>query len=220
MPSDPTIVTTPSRKRDGPLATIMVATHRPHFGDEAMQLLAPYDPIRVDGTGFPSCAYLWNQCVVRCPTETVIICNERARPARHSIEALLGKLDEGYALAGLYRFGFFGFPKETLRLVGMFDEGYRGGWYEDNDMILRLREADLGYYESEEIVYLWSPSAWSHSGNQERFQAKWDKAGGWTRKLPEENVSYDLGRSMPLEFLGWNDSVLMAKMGGQYGPRR
>jgi len=195
--------------------TIMVATHRPEFGDDAMCSLLDYNPVRVDGNGFPSCSYLWNQCVDRCPTETVIICNERARPTKANIKKMLDLLDEGYALVGLYRFGFFGFPKETLREIGMFDEGFRGGWFEDNDTILRLRESDLGYYESEEVPYLLSESTWTHDGNRDRYLAKWNQVD-WSRKLDEPDLPYQLGRRTRQAFLQWKDSILLPHSGGQY----
>jgi hypothetical protein len=196
--------------------TIMVATHRPNYGDEAMRLLAPYNPIRVDGTGFPSCSYLWNQCIDRCPDETVIICNERARPKPEHVEKLLRLLAEGFALAGLYRFGFFGFNKDVLGRIGRFDERFHGGWYEDNDCILRLKEAGLAYYESEEVPYLYTESTWTHEACKDHFAKKWGTALPGPRKsryMPEDPPPSGISTGV---YLPWRKSVLLAHSGGQY----
>jgi hypothetical protein len=195
-------------------ATVMVATHRPEYSRPLVASLSEVNHVVVDGTGFPSCSHLWNRCIERCPTELVVIANERSRPLQIHIDKLLGLLDQGYALVGLYRFGFFGFPKETIRIIGPFDERFVGGWYEDNDAILRLRESDLAYFESEECPYLFSPSSWPHEKASEHFRRKWNR--NWTRSLPEPASTIDLGSNTGQTFLPWSKSVLMEKSGGQY----
>lgn len=195
---------------------VMVATHRPQYGDEAMRLLAPYNPIRVDGTGFPSCSYLWNRCIDLCPSDPVIICNEKARPAKRHFDKMIRLLGEGYALVGLYRFGFFGFYKDVLERIGRFDERYRGGWFEDNDAILRLKEADLAYYESEEVPYLYSDSTWKHEACREHFDRKWGTSRvGYrkSRQIPEDPAPSGIS---VCTYLPWSKSVLLRHSGAQY----
>lgn len=183
--------------------TIMLATHRPHLEQDALLHLQDHPSQAVRGNQFPSCSKLWNECIARCPTERVIICNEKARPSAADIEKLNGLLDQGYGLAGLYLFGFFGFDKELIRRIGFFDERYVGGWYEDNDFCIRLWEADIAGYYSRESAYLQLPSSWEHDQATSHFKAKWRKLSprGFKRILPEENYEYPLGDHMPREFL-------------------
>jgi hypothetical protein len=189
--------------------TIMIATHRAALGDDAMTMLIAHNPIRVDGTNAPSCSALWNACIDMCPTDICIICNEKARPHDIYINKMLNLIDEGYGIVGLYRFGFFGFHKDLIKAIGRFDERYLGGWYEDNDAILRLKEANIALYESEEIAYIQIPSAWHHSGAANHFRSKW---AGTKRLLPEEPEPEGTTR----KFLPWSKSVLMEKSGAQY----
>jgi hypothetical protein len=189
-------------------AAVVIASHRPEFAAAVQESLGPWPTVLFDGSGAPSCSWVWNQCILACPTETVVICNEKARPTRDHVERLLQLLDDGYGIVGLYRFGFFGFRKELIRRVGFFDERYLGGWYEDNDFLLRLDEADIASYFSDEVPYVQLPSAWSHDGARAHFEAKWHLADNrWIRLLPELDPGYVLGPAKPTVFLTSDQSV-------------
>jgi hypothetical protein len=193
---------------------VMVCTHRQQIGDDAMANLerigAPAR--RVEGSGAPSCSAVWNRAVIDCPAETVIICNEKARPEREHIDRTLSLLAEGHALVGLYRFGFFGFHKDLIRCIGWFDERYLGGWYEDCDCIYRLCEADVSYWEEESVPYIQMPSSWHHDDAHAHWKAKWVWSDGWIRLLGEEpQPEYDaaigsrgLWTVNPGRFLPWD----------------
>ena len=193
-----------------------------HLTDIAKQCIAkleeqdlPHTP--VCGLLDPSCTALWNRCVEKCPTEIVIICNQKARPTRANVNRLLELLDAGHGIVGLHHFGFFGFYKEVLRRIGLFDERFVGGWFEDNDVILRLQEANLSYYEAEELEYLDAGSAWTWAKSFEHFKNKWRLGlhGGakYLRALPELPPAFDLGPSQPRNFLPWSASVLTPMQG-------
>ena len=186
----------------------MIASHRPEIAAAAMESLAPWPTLLFDGRGAPSCSWVWNQCTLLCPTETVVICNEKARPTPAHVEKVLALLNDGFGVVGLYRFGFFGFQKELLRRIGFFDERYTGGWYEDNDFLLRLDEADVASYMSNEIPYLQLSSSWPHDKARAHFEAKWRMANDrWHRSLPELTMGYALGATIPLSFLPAESSV-------------
>jgi len=188
----------------------MVASHRPEIAEEALRCLADWPHRLVSGIGMESCSKLFNACIVECPTETVIICNEKARPRIEHMWRTLELLDEGFGVVGLYRFGFFGFRKEFVRRVGFFDERFRGGWYEDNDMMLRMHEADIAYHMSEEVPYAQMASSWKHEEATSHFHAKWRHVGdAFERLLPEFAGHYDLGPSRECRFLPWSQSVLV-----------
>ena len=145
---------------------------------------------------------------MKCPTETVLICNEKARPTPAHAQKTLDLLDDGFGVVGLYRFGFFGFRKELIRRVGVFDERFVGGWYEDNDFLLRLDEADVASYLSDEVPYLQLPSSWPHEEARAHFEEKWRMADDlWLRLLPELDGDYDLGPKKPASFLQSEMSV-------------
>jgi len=130
---------------------IIIPSHRAQLRHEAQLCLKDFNNRVFDGTGYPSFSKLVNNCIVTSNYEKIIICNDKARPTNLNIEKTLSMLDEGWGVVAPYRFGFFGFKKDLIRKIGFFDEGYIGGGYEDNDIILRLKEADVSYYESEEI---------------------------------------------------------------------
>jgi len=198
--------------------SIAVAYHRPEIRDQALASLGQYDipPVfSVDGGSLTSCSQLWNTCIDRCETDTLIICNEKARPTKHHIEKVQQLLDEGFGLVGLYRFGFFGFRKDTIRKIGFFDERYVGGHYEDNDTILRLKEADIAYYETEETPYIQMSSAWHHEQAKSHWKSKWRLTKGFYQRLQEEeNYSYKLGEPAPQTLLPWSRSKLLTMSGG------
>lgn len=196
-------------------ATVMVASHRHELGRQAMLGLEKYSPQIVDGTGAVSCSAVWNQCIVRCPTPVVIICNEKARPHPDHVDELLCLLAQGYGFVGLYRFGFFGFWKHLISEIGWFDERYIGGWHEDNDTILRLGEADIAYYESEVVPYVQMRSAWSHDEASVHWKAKWKLVNGYyQRQMSEPEYSYSLGDYTDREYLPWSHSELLKMSGG------
>jgi hypothetical protein len=188
--------------------TVIIASHRPDIAAAMIGSLAPWPTLRFDGSGAPSCSWVWNQCILACPSETVLICNEKARPTPAHVKRTLNLLADGFGIVGLYRLGFFGFRKELIRRVGFFDERYIGGWYEDNDFLLRLDEADVASFFSDEVPYLQLPSSWTHDGARAHFEAKWRLVGDrWLRLLPELKLPYDLGPARHVPFLPSEMSV-------------
>jgi|GEM_PF-539610 Glycosyltransferases, probably involved in cell wall biogenesis len=192
---------------------IIIPSHRPHLSQEAQSCVKDFNNRIFDGTGYKSCAKLINDCIVSSPYEKIIICNDKARPANLDINKILTMLDEGWGVVAPYRFGFFGFKKDLIRKIGFFDEGYIGGGYEDNDIILRLKEADISYYESEEISYIYLPTSWYYEKSsiaRQYYENKWKLDGNaYIRRLPEHNYGYDIGEFRNTEFTGFGKSVLL-----------
>jgi hypothetical protein len=161
-----------------------------------------------DGTGYPSFSKLVNSCVVACPTEIVVIFSDKMMPTAENIQKLVTLVEQGYAFVGLYRFGFFGFKKELFRQIGTMDERYLGGWHEDDDMYLRLGEAGLGVYITQEVEYNKGPSGWAHGAAIEHYRKKWNlinpgvtRADDLVQTISEETHHYNLGPSIPTIFL-------------------
>lgn len=170
-------------------------------------------PYGKNGTGYPSFSKLINECVYECPTEIIILCNDKARPEKEHIQKTLDLIRDGYGFVGLYCFGFFGFKKELYRKIGPLDERYVGGNYEDCDYIRRLNENNISAYLSYEIPYLESvKSGWNKWGSLNHYNNKWDNSrveeGVCIRLLPEETYDYDFGPSKNDVFLPWSDTYI------------
>ena len=189
--------------------TIMIPSHRPKMVAAVVKVLGDQPHIAVDGTNAPSFSWLVNQCVVDCPTERVIICGDKCHPSMENIDKLNSLLNSGYGLVGLYRFGFFGFDKELFRRIGPMDERFIGGNYEDDDYMLRMKEADIALYISEEVLYLPLRSSWPTRKARSIFRSKWGSRQNIIRRLSRENPHYyEFGESVPRSFLSWKHSVL------------
>jgi hypothetical protein len=192
---------------------IIIPSHRPLLSREA-QLCFKYFNNRVfDGTGYPSFSKLINDCIVSSNYEKIIICNDKARPTVSAVGKILSMLDEGWGIVALYRFGFFGFKKDLVRKIGFFDERYIGGGYEDMDIVLRLKEADISHYEKEEIDYVYIPTSWNYVISNlaaNHYYTKWSVEGNTcTRRLPEEDCGYDIGPFNNSDFTQFEKSVLI-----------
>ena len=192
---------------------IIIPSHRPQLSHEAQFCLKYFNNRVFDGTGYPSFSKLINDCIVSSNYEKIIICNDKARPTVSAVGKILTMLDEGWGIVALYRFGFFGFKKDLVRKIGFFDERYIGGGYEDSDIVIRLKEADISYYESEEIDYIYIPTSWDYVTSNlaaNHYYTKWKVEGNTcTRRLPEEACRYDLGPFNNSDFMRFEESVLI-----------
>jgi len=154
---------------------------------------------------YESYSELINDSVNTSPTEHVILINDRTHPKPHEVEKILWCLGNGFAAATQYSVGFMGFSKELLRTIGYWDERFYGGGWEDDDFVLRLKLANLAYYESCEAQYdydwktpLQPQDGLMGSKSGPFFQKKWVIGNNNTtisRTLEEEdyNHKYDLG---------------------------
>ena len=196
---------------------IIIPSHRPQLSYAAQECIKDFNHRIFDGTDYPSFSKLINDCIVTSNREKIIICSDKARPSSTIIENILIMLDDGWGLVAPYRFGFFGFKKDLIRKIGFFDERYIGGGYEDNDFILRLKEADISYYENEEINFIHLPSSWYYEKSSlaaDYYMTKWKQEGNtYTRQLPEENYGYDIGPFNNAQFLPFAKSVLLPVRG-------
>ena len=197
-----------------------VISHRPHLFTPIQHSILPESVEYFDGTGYPSFSKLVNSCVAAAGTETVIIMSDKVMPRAADVQHLLKLLDQGYAFVALYRLAFFGFKKQLLREIGMFDERYLGGGYEDDDFYIRLKEANLASYITEEVEYAKSKSTWNYGQAQGHFHHKWGgdakHSGVAARRTQEETYNYYLGPDVPVKYLPWSHSVITAGRAKRY----
>jgi hypothetical protein len=215
--------------------TCYVISNKPHLFSAIEKSLSPTKVEYFDGTGYPSFSKLVNACVERSPTETIIIMSDKVLPTNANVEKTLSLIKKGYGLVGLYRFGFFGFKKQLMRQIGMMDERFVGGGYEDDDMYIRLKESNISMYITEEVAYTKSASSWNYTLSRSHFMNKWidtesplydplakPSAAHIKRKINEETLDYNLGKEVPTSFLTWEHTVAQPRKSRKYvqGPNQ
>jgi hypothetical protein len=192
--------------------TIIVPSNRNTLKDITMNHLINIGekPIYKNGHGYPSFSKLINDCVIECPTEIVVICNDRAKPTNEDLYRLLSLIEDGYGFVGLYAWGFFGFKKELFRQIGFMDERFVGGNYEDCDYMRRMLEGNVAMYNVFEINYDETvPSNWDSHKAKLHYDNKWLNGNGFIKRLiPEEIYDYNIGDKTNQNFLGWDKSIL------------
>jgi hypothetical protein len=192
---------------------IIIPSNRPALRREAQLCVRNHNNRIFDGTHYPSFSKLINDCILTSSYETIAICNDKARPKDHQVIKMINLLHEGWGLVCLYRFGFFGFKKDLIRKIGFFDERYLGGGYDDADFLRRLKEADIAYYESEEIDYIQLPTSWNYDKDNialAHFLKKWRHEGNIIiRQMAEENYGYDIGPFQNTKFIEFEKTVVI-----------
>lgn len=191
--------------------TNYLITHLPEYYEPLKKKIAPEKLEYFDGSKLKSFSQLVNKCAAECPTETVIMTSYKAVPTAKDVQKTLTLLDEGFGFVGLYRFGFFGFRKELMRRIGPMDERFVGGGYEDNDFLLRMREADIAFFLSNEIKFNYSKSTWDHSKTRGIFYKKWGNiplTGFVERHMPELKYDYDFGPETGEKYLKDKDTFI------------
>jgi len=189
--------------------TIHLISNKPHLFESISKNLEPEKLQYFDGANYPSFSKLVNDCVHNSTTETVIIMSDKVLPTASDVKKVLNLINDGYAFVALYRLAFFGFNKELFRQIGPFDERFIGGGFEDDDFYLRLYEANLSMYITEEIQYERKTSSWDYNESKNHFINKWgEDLDPVERKLEEEKYDYDFGPTTGQLFLSWEHSLI------------
>lgn len=184
--------------------SLYVISNKPHLFKPIVKSITPERISYFDGSGFNSFSQVVNNCVARCYTETVIIMSDKVLPTQEHVHKTIELLESGYAFVGLYRFAFFGFKKELMRRIGMMDENHIGGGYEDDDFYIRLIEHNLAMYVTHDVPYTPKPSSWNPEAARQYHFTKWQynpNTNILQRHLPDPVLNYDLGPSVPTNFL-------------------
>lgn len=129
---------------------------------------------------------IWNQCIKECPTDNVIMAAWRQRPSREIFETINQKLKEGYGSVIFDGLHFFAFNKYLTSVIGLFDEGFLKGQFEDTDWMNRHRMADIAIYSGD------IPEQRFINGNY--VQTMW--ADGWELNKNYYDSKLILGKSL------------------------
>jgi hypothetical protein len=87
---------------------------------------------------YSSFSQMVNDAIDDTDSEFMIFCNPKTHFNSRDIELILEKLSNGYCFSSVVSFGFFGTSKELIRRIGMMDERFLGGEWEDDDFSIRL----------------------------------------------------------------------------------
>lgn len=153
--------------------TVVCITKRPWLGKRVLRPLKEFKLKLIDGNEATSFAALCNSALLSCDTDLIVICSDKCFPNAKTIKEMRGMLMNGYGLVCAYRFGCFGISKNALNRIGLFDERFTGGGYEDTDYLFRFHEEDVAVFETESIPYFPLPSLWKIAQSRDWFDKKW-----------------------------------------------
>lgn len=171
---------------------------------------------------YDSYCEMLNECLITSPTETVVLINDRVTPRPLEIMQMFRLLNMGYSAVAKYNIGYLMVTKELFREIGWWDERFYGGGYEDDDFCLRLRLANLAYFESQEGIYEYSwktsvrpPGGDACSKSKPHFESKWKQTNEEIRRVvPEESFEKYRGKlgerrnDIKENWMTWDNSIL------------
>lgn len=154
-------------------------------------------PKLINKTNYISYSSLINECINYVDDEFIIFVNPKVVPNKNDVDTIIKNLHLGYALVTRIHFGLFGTTKELFRSVGLFDERFIGGEYEDTDLFLRLKLNNLaGFYEYDRSRYIHinSPSLYDKNRgiSQSIFNEKWKKTHDCKIKINKKDLHIKL----------------------------
>jgi hypothetical protein len=116
---------------------------------------------------YVSFSQMVNDAIDDTDSEFMIFCNPKTYFKSSDIEFIVEKLSNGYCFASVVSFGLFGFSKELIRHIGMLDERFIGGEWEDDDFAIRLKHLSKAAWWGYD--YSKYDSNWSKSGNMKHI---------------------------------------------------
>ena len=161
--------------------SIKIPSHNPFLAQQAKECLGGFDVDIFNGKDYSSYAKLINDCILSAKEEIVIIVNHKIRARAVDIYKMVSLIHKGFGLVCMRNFYFYGFKKDLIRKIGFFDERFIGGGCEDSDLIRRLIENKIGWYDSVETPLVIMNSSWDQSKAYEFFAKKMEKL--WFRKI-------------------------------------
>ena len=156
-----------------------------------------------------------NQCICESTTEYIIIASDKIRVKPVDIERIESKLTEGFACVCTRLMHIYGFSKDLITKIGLFDSGFTEACFEDTDWMNRLFVNNLSLYFSVETDMANISTNWvQNSKNNEYYSIKWEEDNVNNKLIqlnPSKNVeSMNLfrGKYPEKKYLDWNKSNL------------
>lgn len=130
---------------------------------------------------YSSYSQLINEAVVETSSEFMVFINPKTIVTPEDIKTIINDLCNGYAWSSVCSLGLWGTTKELFRRIGLMDERFIGGEYEDNDLAFRLKEFGKAInWRFELSKYPWSQPSLPQMRGATRtlFSQKWHKREG------------------------------------------
>ena len=118
-----------------------------------------------------------NDAIDDTDSEFMVFLNPKTIISPSIVNEIINHLCSGFALSAPVSFGGFGTTKELFRNIGMFDERFIGGEFEDNDFMLRINLADLAFYHhysGTDYKSTYSKRPLKRGSSKSMFDLKWD----------------------------------------------
>lgn len=163
-------------------------------------------------------AQLANQCILESKTEYVIVASDKIRVTTVDIKRIEDKLTEGFAFVCTQSMHIYGFSKDLINKIGLFDSGFTSSCFEDTDWMNRLFMDNLSLYFSFETRVAQIKSGWVPDNlNQKYYNTKWleDFGSDWLIQLHDsknfESRKLFKGCYTERTYLPWSKSELHAE---------
>lgn len=152
-----------------------------------------------------------NNCILMCKTEIFIYSSHRIILSEENINKIIKLINEGYGTVGLYHFAFFGCHMDLFKKIGLFDEHFIPGGYEDDDIQLRLMANNIAMYdeENENVGFMRHASTWVPDANKVYDSYKWfhiKYSFDYENKIIRRN--YNDNNTIESEFKKFNESKM------------
>ena len=137
---------------------------------------------------FNSFSQVINEAVINCRFETVIFINPKVLCLPNDIQMLIEDLESGFAWTSITGFGFWATTKNVFREIGLLDERFLGGEYEDFDFGIRMKLAKLPMlwrFESGRYEQRQSRQIWPRGVAKSTFHEIWIQEGDQFYRNPD-----------------------------------
>ncbi len=138
-----------------------------------------YTPSHVSPHLYTSYSQMINESVENVESEYIIFVSPKVKVTSNDINTIVKKLCSGYSFVSIVGFRLFGATKQLFKSVGMMDERFIGGEFEDIDFVLRLKLLNVAVYLSydhSKVDFTVNTSTYdvSRGSGDTRFQDKWN----------------------------------------------
>lgn len=134
---------------------------------------------------YNSYSQMINEAIDESEDEFMIFLNPKTLPRAEDMNLIIEKLSSGYCAAAVMGLAFFGMSKQLVREIGMFDEKFIAGEWEDGDFLLRIMMHDKAiWFAMDWSRYNYSASKCSpyRGSSLSAFWKKW--------RLRENSIRY------------------------------
>lgn len=170
--------------------------------------MVPYLSAERNAVLYSSFSQMINEAIDDTECEFMIFINPKTIATAHDLNFIMDRLSSGYCFASLFGFGFMGFSKQLVREIGMLDERFVAGEYEDNDFLLRMRIFGKAVWWGQDwskYDYYQSKCPPARGSSLSFFWKKWRWTGDSAKYLRfrEKNISKRHSENIPQISRSW-----------------